>query len=61
MNSKDITPMQLAVFVVCLAAAFAAHVYLGLAPGMAAGVITSIIALMMGRGGSPPDVQGGAP
>ncbi len=54
MNSKTISWQQLAVFVVCLAAAFAAHKFLGLDAGMAAGVVTSIIAFMMGRGQDPP-------
>ncbi len=48
--NKDITWQQLAVFVVCLGAAFAAHRYLGLEQGMAAGLVTSVIAFLMGRG-----------
>ncbi len=47
---KDITWQQLAVFVVCLAAAFASHKFLGVDAGMAAGVVTAIIAFLMGRG-----------
>ncbi len=50
--SKSFTWQQIAVFAICLGAAFAAHRFLGLEQGMAAGVVTSIIAFMMGRGGS---------
>lgn len=60
---KNFTWQQLAVFVICIAAAFAAHRWLGLEQGMAAGVVASIIAFLMGRGGSeaPPNAEGGKP
>lgn len=51
---RSFTWQQVAVFVVCLCAAFAAHRFLGLTEGMAAGVVTSIIAFMMGRPSDPP-------
>jgi len=57
--SKDITWQQLAVFAVCICAAFAAHRYLGLEQGMAAGVVTSIIAFLMGRGGASDEKKEG--
>ena len=53
---RNLTWQQLAVFALCLASAFAAHRWLGLDAGMAAGVVTSIIAFLMGRNGpsDPP-------
>lgn len=51
---RSVTWQQLAVLVVCLAAAFAAHKFLGLDAGMAAGVVTSVIAFLMGRPNDPP-------
>ena len=50
---RNLTWQQIAVLVVCLVAAFAAHIWLGLSAGMGAGVVTSIIAFAMGRGDSP--------
>ncbi len=52
---RNLTWQQIAVLVVCLAAAFAAHMWLGLPEGMAAGLVTSIIAFLMGRGDPPED------
>ncbi len=52
---RNLTWQQIAVLVVCLAAAFAAHMWLGLSAGMAAGLVTSLIAFMMGRGEPPQD------
>ncbi len=49
MSIRSVTWQQLAVLVVCLAAAFAAHKYLGVTEGMTAGVVTSIIAFLLGR------------
>jgi MFS superfamily sulfate permease-like transporter len=50
---KNFSWQQLAVLVICLAAAFAAHKFLGLEQGMAAGVVTSIVAFMLGRSPQP--------
>jgi hypothetical protein len=51
---QTFTWQQIAVFVVCLGAAFAAHRFLGVDAGMAAGVVTSIVALLLGRQSTPP-------
>ncbi len=56
---RNFTWQQLAVFALCLAAAFGAHKFLGLDAGMAAGVVTSIIAFLMGR--APADEKKGTP
>lgn len=45
----NLTWQQIAVFVVCLAATFAAHRFLGLDAGMAAGLVSSSIAFLLGR------------
>ena len=47
--ASNLSWQQIAVFALCLAAAFGAHKLLGVDAGMAAGVITSIIAFLMGR------------
>lgn len=49
----NLTWQQIAVFVICIAATFGAHRYLGLSEGMAAGAVTSLVAFLMGRG-TPP-------
>lgn len=46
---RNFTWQQLALLVICLGAAFAAHKFLGVEQGMAAGVVTSLVAFMMGR------------
>ena len=51
---KTLTWQQVAVFALCLAAAFAAHKFLGVEAGMTAGLVTSCIAFMMGRGDLTP-------
>lgn len=47
--SSNLSWQQIAVFALCLASAFAAHKLLGVDAGMVAGIITSIIAFLMGR------------
>jgi hypothetical protein len=47
---NNLTWQQLVVLVFCLGATFAAHRFLNLDAGMAAGMVTSIIAFLMGRG-----------
>lgn len=49
MSIKNLSWQQIAVFAVCLAAAFAAHKYLGVTEGMTAGTVTAIIAFLLGR------------
>jgi len=49
MSTSNLSWQQIAVFALCLAATFAAHIYLGLDAGMAGGLITSLIAFFMGR------------
>jgi hypothetical protein len=58
MNLRSITWPQLAVLVVCLAAAFAAHQWLGVTQGMAAGVVTAVIAFLLGRPPVDPPKDG---
>jgi len=57
MSITNITWQQVAVLAICLAAAFAAHLYLGLAPGMAVGFVTSVVAFFLGRA---PQAKDGA-
>lgn len=54
MSLKNLTWQQIAVFVVCIAAAFAAHQWLGLTAGYAANVVTAIIAFLLGRTPTDP-------
>ncbi len=51
--ASNLSWQQIAVFALCLIAAFAAHRFLGLAAGEAAGVVTAIVAFLMGR--QPPN------
>jgi hypothetical protein len=53
MSIKNITWPQVAILTVLIGAAFAAHYFLGAPAGMAAGVVTSIIAFLMGRSEEP--------
>ncbi len=61
MMMKSLTWQQVAVLAMCLAAAFLAHKYMGASEGMAAGVIASLIAFMMGRPQDPPPPPPGPP
>jgi len=49
MSIQNLTWQQIVVLVICLCTAFAAHKYLGVTPGMTAGLITSVIAFLLGR------------
>ncbi len=50
---RNLTWQQLALLAICLAAAFAAHKFLGVEQGMVAGFVTSIVAFLLGRGDPP--------
>ena len=55
MMPKNVTWQQVAVLAICLGFAFASHKFLGESAGMAAGLMTSIIAFVMGRPRSDDD------
>ncbi len=46
---RNLTWQQVAVLAICIASTFAAHKYMDVSAGMTAGLITSIVAFLMGR------------